>query len=226
MACDCIAPTSPGRLRHPSKEKLSRHRHDCGFAAVVLRGSYTEAGDRGRVCVAPGDVVFHGAYESHLNDVAIQGADVLVVPWRGDIASTLGRVDDIDAVVRAAESGMDTAEHLIARTVTWAQLAPIDWPDRLAGAIRHDPSLHLETWAEREGLRPETISRGFRRAYGTTPVAYRARIRTLRALDALSSTRPLVRIAADCGFADQAHLTRSFSALTGTTPAAWRRRCR
>lgn len=223
MACDCIAPTSPGRLRHPSREKLTRHRHDCGFAALVLRGSYTEAGDRGRVCVAPGDVVFHGAYESHLNDVAQAGADVLVVPWRGDIASALGRIVDVDAVVRAAEASMDAAEALIARSVSWLGVAPIDWPDRLAAAIRHDPSLNLEAWAEEEGLRPETLSRGFRRTYGTTAVAYRARIRTLSAIDAMSSARSLVQIAADCGFSDQAHLTRCFGALTDTTPAAWRR---
>lgn len=223
MTCDCIAPTLPGRLRHPSKEKLARHRHDCGFAAVVLRGSYTEAGDRGRVRVRPGNVVFHGAYESHLNDVAYSGADVLVVPWQGHIGSALGRVDDVDAVVRAAEEGMDKATQLIDRTVTWMPLAPMDWPDRLAEAIRCDPFLNLETWAECQGLRPETVSRGFRRAYGVTAVAYRARIRTLSALQAMTSPQSLAQIAAECGFADQAHLSRSFSALTSTTPAAWRR---
>ena len=31
-------------------------------------------------------------------------------------------------------------------------------------------------------------------------------------------------IALRTGFADQAHLTRSFRSLTGTTPAVWRRR--
>ncbi|WP_368310814.1 helix-turn-helix domain-containing protein [Luteibacter sp. CQ10] len=55
-------------------------------------------------------------------------------------------------------------------------------------------------------------------------MAYRARIRTLHALDAMASSRSLVQIAADCGFSDQAHLTRSFSALTDTSPSTWRRR--
>ncbi|UPG83956.1 AraC family transcriptional regulator [Luteibacter aegosomatis] len=190
----------------------------------MLSGSYTEAGDRGRVCVSPGDVVFHGAYESHRNDVSLSGADVLVVPWHGGIPSSLGRIDDVDAVVRAFEKGVDAAARAIAQAVTCTTLAPMDWPDRLADAIRCDPFLHLETWAERHGLRPETVSRGFRKAYGVTAVAYRARIRTLRALDAMASSRSLVQIAADCGFSDQAHLTRSFSALTDASPSAWRRR--
>jgi AraC family transcriptional regulator len=33
----------------------------------------------------------------------------------------------------------------------------------------------------------------------------------------------VANIALECGFADQSHLTRSFSAQLGMTPAAWRR---
>jgi AraC-like DNA-binding protein len=36
-------------------------------------------------------------------------------------------------------------------------------------------------------------------------------------------TVPISEIAVECGFADQSHLTRVFSALTGATPAVWRR---
>lgn len=226
MSCECTVETLPGRLRHPPREKLPRHRHDRGFAAVILGGSYVEAGDRGRMRVSAGDVIFHGAFESHLDDVAPTGADVLVLPWHGAIVSPLGRVDDPDALVRAAERNVALSSSLVVTQLAWSTVAPMDWPDRLAAAIRTDPSLHLETWAEREGLRPETISRGFRRAYGVTAVAYRARIRLLNALRALSSGASLARIAADCGFADQAHLTRGFGELTAMSPAAWRRAAR
>ena len=33
---------------------------------------------------------------------------------------------------------------------------------------------------------------------------------------------PLARVAATCGFADQAHMTREFRTLAGTTPSARR----
>ena len=38
------------------------------------------------------------------------------------------------------------------------------------------------------------------------------------------SALPIKAVAAECGFSDQAHLTRVFAATTGETPAAFRRR--
>ncbi len=223
MACECIADTLPGRLRHSPGERLARHRHDCGFAALVLSGSYIEAGDRGRIHVTAGDVVLHGAYESHLDHVAGSGAEVLVLPWNGDEVVPMGRVLDADAVARAAERDVDQAADLLRRQFrpVDASRVRLDWPDLLAMDIREDPNLVLEEWAADIGMRPETVSRGFRRAYGVTAAAYRVRIRLLQALARISDSRPLVEIAADAGFADQAHFTRSFRHLTGFAPRHW-----
>lgn len=223
MNCECTIPTIPGRLRHHPRERLHRHRHDCGFVAVILSGSYLEAGDRGRMRVAPGEVIVHGAFESHFNDVAPTGAEVLVLPWRHDITSPLARISDPDELARVAERDVDDAAALIANQLIWRQIEAIDWPDQLAQDIRRDPHLNLEDWALRTGLRQETISRGFRRAYGTTAAAFRARIRVLKALAGIEANQPLAQVAADCGFADQAHLTRNFRQLTGHTPGVWRR---
>src|SRR3546814_10177753 len=35
---------------------------------------------------------------------------------------------------------------------------------------------------------------------------------------------PIVQIALECGFTDQAHFTKAFAKANGTTPARWRRR--
>ena len=222
MTCECISGTPFGRLRHAGCERLHRHQHNAGFAAIVLAGSYLEAGDRGRIPVGPGDVIFHEPFEAHLDDVGTAGAQVLVLPWNQQASSPLGTVADPDEIMLLAERDLPAAVRLLKMTVRPRPIPIHDWPDRLAAHLRHDSSAALERWAMDAGLRPETVSRGFRRAFGITPARFRERCRTLNALVCLSSSQPLAEIAAACGFSDQAHLTRSVRNVTGATPTRLR----
>ncbi len=64
----------------------------------------------------------------------------------------------------------------------------------------------------------------FRNSVGHSPHEYLMRRRVERAQGIMLSTgRPLSEIAAECGLADQAHLTRLFRRVVGDSPAAWRR---
>jgi AraC family transcriptional regulator len=64
----------------------------------------------------------------------------------------------------------------------------------------------------------------FRNSVGEPPHAYIIRRRVERAQGLMLSTqKPLSEIAADCGMADQAHLTRLFRSIVGESPGAWRR---
>ncbi|MBS0422267.1 MAG: helix-turn-helix transcriptional regulator [Proteobacteria bacterium] len=68
------------------------------------------------------------------------------------------------------------------------------------------------------------FSVAFRNSIGQPPHAHVIRRRIERAQGLmLSTTKPLCEIAAECGLADQAHLTRLFRQLVGESPAAWRR---
>jgi AraC-like DNA-binding protein len=74
------------------------------------------------------------------------------------------------------------------------------------------------------GLAPESVSRGFARAYGATPKRVRYEQRARRAVDLLlRGTLPLAEVAQLAGFADQAGMTRAVRELTLQTPAAIRR---
>lgn len=64
----------------------------------------------------------------------------------------------------------------------------------------------------------------FRNSVGDSPHGHIIRRRIERAQGLmLSTTRSLSDIAAECGLADQAHLTRLFRRVVGESPAAWRR---
>jgi len=206
---------------------MPRHPHDHGFAAVVLSGGYVEAGDTGQHRMEAGDVLFHQAWESHLDRFDGRGAEVLVLPIADcDIGGALtGRIADPDAIVRLAEYSPQCAAQRLLAGLLPKTPAAADWPDLLAGAMQADPGLSLGAWAMQSGLHVGSLSRGFRQVFGTTPVGYRLTQRTRRAIDAvLHSQTPFSLIAQDCGFADQAHMSRAIGRLARTTPAALRRR--
>ncbi|QFT97543.1 transcriptional activator FtrA [Roseovarius sp. THAF8] len=68
-----------------------------------------------------------------------------------------------------------------------------------------------------------TLTRQFRKAYGTSPYRYL----TMRPLDRvraeISAGSGLAEAALNAGFSDQAHMTRRFKAAFGIAPGRWRR---
>jgi AraC-like DNA-binding protein len=211
----------------PAQQVLRRHRHADAYAAVVLAGSYEEAGDHGRRRLRAGDVVLHGAFGAHGNRVSVHGARLLNLPLpaRGcSRADGFACVRDPDLLARLAER-----DPLAAAQALQAHLQPLprtlcDWPDLLARDLALQPTLSLSAWALQHGLAAESLSRGFVRVFGVTPRRWRFEWRTRRALQALVDDRePLVDVALDAGFADQSHLSHAVAALTGLSPGHWRR---
>jgi AraC-like DNA-binding protein len=88
--------------------------------------------------------------------------------------------------------------------------------------LSFDPSSRgLLALAASLGVSPYRLSRVFTRSMGVSLTQYRNRVRVGRALDRLEAgERNLAVLAADLGFADQAHLTRTVRAHVGTTPRA------
>ncbi len=211
--------------QHVPGGALPRHRHGHGYAAVVLAGAYEEAGDSGRRWVEAGHVIVHQAFEAHLNRTPPAGALVLNLPLPDAHLPAFGWVTDPDAIAQAAERDLFEASALLMdqHRPAMAPAAARDWPDLLAADLAVTP-VRLGDWAREHGLSAEHVARGFRRVFGTTPVAYGREIRARAALQAsLTGLRPLAEIAQDTGFSDQAHMTRAVVALTGRPPGAWRR---
>ena len=91
-----------------------------------------------------------------------------------------------------------------------------------------DAHLHtkikVEDLSRLTGQSSSHFSRAFRQSFGDPPHKYVVRRRVERGQSLMLSTEySLARIADECGFADQSHLTRVFRAIVGENPYAWRR---
>ncbi len=71
------------------------------------------------------------------------------------------------------------------------------------------------------GLTRYDLARQFRARYGTSPYRYLLMRRLAVAREQIAQHRPLVEVALEAGFADQAHFTRTFKAAYGLTPARY-----
>jgi AraC-like DNA-binding protein len=72
------------------------------------------------------------------------------------------------------------------------------------------------------GLTRYDLARQFRIMFGTSPYRYLLMRRLDAARERIHQHRPLVEVACDAGFADQAHFTRAFKSAFGLTPARYR----
>jgi AraC-like DNA-binding protein len=144
--------------------------------------------------------------------------------------------------LHAAASGGDVdfalAEHLLhllaltlERVASWAPVdRPTDSADRAwvtaareAIAADHPASHGLFPLARLLGVSPYRLSRAFTGELGVSLTRYRNRVRVSRVLQRLEDgERNLAALAADLGFADQAHLCRTIRAQLDHTPTALR----
>jgi AraC-like DNA-binding protein len=97
--------------------------------------------------------------------------------------------------------------------------------DRARLALNEDPHLNLAELARSNGTSMYHLSRTFRAAMGMTLSRYRLRLRARLAMDRIANgERRLARLAAEVGFADQAHMTRTLRRETDLTPGRLRDR--
>lgn len=137
-------------------------------------------------------------------------------------------------LLRAAGSGdLDhaAAERLVRLLAEPAAAGPAPIGDRRtveaareAVTAGHPAAAGLLPLARLLGVSPFRLSRSFQRQVGVPLTRFRNRVRVAAALDRLEQGEPsLARLAADLGFADQAHLTRTVRTHLGHTPGGLRR---
>src|SRR5262249_3970784 len=108
------------------------------------------------------------------------------------------------------------------------KLEPVEPAPQVAWAWRRllaaQGTLPIESLARELGWSRRHLAERFRREIGLAPKVAARVLRWEHACAMLA--RPgrrsrLADVAADCGYADQSHLTREWVALSGLTPRAW-----
>ena len=229
------------------------HAHARPYFCYVSAGDFRELGARGSYVATRGTLVFHPASESHSDEFGAEGGRCFNIEVGSDvrIAREPGVVSG-RAVRYAAElyremRAWDAASAVVAEGLAAALVARVEHDarelsraasdaratrrtstdlSRAASRLRDDPCHppSLASLASDAGMATITFARAFRRAYGAGVGAFARAERVELAKRALAeSARSVSAIAAELGFADQAHLTRVFRDATGWTPAAFRR---
>lgn len=217
-----------GIERLPPGYALPRHQHAEAYATVLLRGSFEQCSYAGRMRVRAGDVLVQPTLDCHADRMLSAGLTVLRLPWpREEGCGGVYAGCDVDGLARFAERDVMEAAAALREQLAKRAAVPAlrdDAADALASALMVDEAIAIADWAEEAGLARETVSRGFRRLFGVSPSRFRADWRARTAwLRITGSAEALAEIAARCGFADQAHMTRAVHRLTGAPPTAWRR---
>lgn len=99
---------------------------------------------------------------------------------------------------------------------------PQGWQaERVAAAamsLLEAPELPVDELARQHRVSRRQLERDFRHWLGVAPAGYARLVRFQRAACAIAEGMPLAHVAAEQGYADQAHMTRAFSETAGVTP--------
>jgi AraC-like DNA-binding protein len=131
-----------------------------------------------------------------------------------DSSSWAERYDRLDAALCALVSAPDDPPAHTPRTeLSWAW----DRIVRSGGRAQVAPLAHELGWSRRH------LSGQFRAEFGLSPKQLARVTRFERSRELVARRAPLAEVAFACGFADQAHLTREWRAMSGYTPLQWLR---
>ncbi|WP_416957195.1 helix-turn-helix domain-containing protein [Nocardioides sp. T5] len=221
-------PSTQSTLQHPVCLVVVSNTYARFYGVTRGRSSVTLEGDGWAVGTmlspAAGRLVL-GRSVAEVTDTWIELADLLPAGRSGGAL-----VDDVRAAME--DDPHDPAAHLasIARVESWlATHLPADASGLLVNRLvswlgEHPEVTRVDELAREAGLSERSLQRLVEQRIGLSPKWLLQRRRLHDAVEALKAGRgTLAEVAADLGYADQAHFTHDFRTVTGMTPGDYLR---
>lgn len=234
--------------------QIDRHVHQHTHFTFILEGGFIEAYDRMVLECEPGSTLFVPANAPHTDRVSPEGAHTIGVELSPGVAERVisqtgvlkdARVLSEPRIKQAgrrlyrefrsgdAASALSMESIALEMLVITARFRSVNengepgWM-RAVREMLHESyteSISLGEIAKKVDVHETHLARAFRKRHGCTLGEYVRRLRVdAAALELKTSDKPVVQIAADTGFYDQAHFCRTFKRAYGLSPSDYRSR--
>jgi AraC family transcriptional regulator len=237
-------------LCQPVARSVPRHEHELAYVTIVLHGHYRE-GDRGKLDeLPPLTAVFNPLGVAHSTVIGPAGASMFTIEFRTERLRELGlQLPDhtsfdggvgtmlwpglrlFSSFKNQSTDSLMLEAHVfellgaITRLDQSPEKTPPRWLQRVKDRLHEEfrERLRMRDLARDAGVHPVHLARAFRKFEKRTPGEYQQHLQIRAACDLLWEPEwPLAEIAAECGFADQSHFTRTFRRMAATTPLRFR----
>jgi AraC family transcriptional regulator len=238
-------------LQHSCPRSLPAHSHELPFFCLFISGDYQEKFGRNNVQFRPFTFSFRPAGVPHQDAIGPHGARMFGIEieraWQKRMESCSGSLNvgydfeggaanwlavqlyfetqtKLPADDLQVESLLSELLGVVACRPENCRIAPL-WLQRIREKLNAEfrDRITMNELAREAGVHPVHVSRVFRRFNGRGIGEYVHRLRIREACERmLNPEASLADISCDLGFADQSHFSRTFLAITGRTPAAFR----
>jgi AraC family transcriptional regulator len=222
---------------------VPEHAHDWPLLSLFVIGAYSNQTELGERFIAGPSAVFYAAGAAHRNTAGADGFEQIEIEFDpawlrsvclpdAPVLRWVGGRGGAEAQALAALCNRDASEQqVLAALRRFLETAPSasdarrpDWLDDVTLHLRAEPARKVSELAREAGLHPSWLGTAYRQAAGEGLMDAAARFRVERATRLLRETDlSFSSIAADAGFCDQSHMTRSFHRVLGRLPSAVRK---
>jgi AraC family transcriptional regulator len=221
---------------------VPEHAHDWPVLSIFVMGGYLNRTELDEMFIAGPSVILYRAGVAHQNAISSAGFEQIEIEfdpaWLGHmvlpaapVSRWLGGPLGAESRTLAQVSSHETVEgrlrahvqRFLERACGESQGTMPNWLATITQRLREDTTLSVSDLAREVGRHASWLGTAYRRAVGEGLLDTAARYRVERAACLLRETDlPSARVAAEAGFCDQSHMSRTFRRILGRLPSGVR----